>query len=234
MGGFSFRPLYGDLMFLHEKRYYENEAQYAFSSPLRGSYVSTIPIPFTLNHSGVSFRPLYGDLMFLLWNNRLQRAGKYSFRPLYGDLMFLQSIRYGWWKLNVFVPSTGILCFYSKRFQWYEISVQRFRPLYGDLMFLQVRIIDETSERWFSSPLRGSYVSTLLLKWHVSKNYVFVPSTGILCFYENMVINDLMDLVFVPSTGILCFYATVKMARIEELRFRPLYGDLMFLRKHGN
>ena len=111
-----FVPSTGILYFYYTNPLILNTAEYRFSSPLRGSYISTY-------HSGIS----KGEI-----NER--------FRPLYGDLIFLQ----------------------------YADCVIRaltkgFRPLYGDLIFLLLYQLHYKTKFLFSSPLRGSYISTLSL-----------------------------------------------------------------------
>ena len=130
----------------------------------------------------------------------------------------------------IFVPSTGILYFYEDEQIWKE-SIQHFRPLYGDLIFLQRRsnsgnikqiFVPSTGILYFyshgvnyelrcaefSSPLRGSYISTLILKTFIKRQKDFRPLYGDLIFLHILGIadDDGEFIIFVPSTGILYFY----------------------------
>ena len=81
-----FVPSTGYLYFyLAEKKF--KQKGIAFSSPLRGIYISTL-FEIIIYHTGQCFRPLYGVSLFLPLTNK-EYNGTICFRPLYGVSLFL-------------------------------------------------------------------------------------------------------------------------------------------------
>ena len=131
-----------------------------------------------------------------------------NFRPLYGDLIFLLYKLFSNTDLVIiFVPSTGILYFYVK---FSDNTIRRTRifvPSTGILYFYSHGVNYELRCAEFSSPLRGSYISTLILKTFIKRQKDFRPLYGDLIFLPSMSDSvTIQSAIFVPSTGILYFY----------------------------
>ena len=102
-----------------------------------------------------------------------------------------------------------------------------FRPLYGVSTILPFRPgIPLLLAQPFSSPLRGFYNSTELLKLiNDYKETVFVPSTGFLQFYDDET-GEVTEEKILFSSPLRGFYNSTWSAarRGLHLGFRPLYG----------
>ena len=175
--------------------------QTQFSSPPRGSYISTIMFAVFERYEEFSSPPRGSYISTKL--PVLNIAERKSFRPLHGDLIFLQLSTFLYHLLKpVFVPSTGILYFYRNPFNGCMIPCE------------------------FSSPPRGSYISTVPeLSTEEKMEKVFVPSTGILYFYGYLNYISANYSVFVPSTGILYFYGLYSPSRISIWFSSPPRGS---------
>ena len=148
----------------------------AFSSPSRGSYISTnnsIAYPFRVGGSYISThqngnirveirrsRPLPGVLISLLWTRTQQK----NF-------------------VMVLVPFPGFLYLYGSYY------------------------VKQKQELWFSSPSRGSYISTVHQTWERLQVFVFSsPSRGsyISTLQKTLLKNS--KSVLVPFPGFLYLY----------------------------
>ena len=110
-------------------------------------------------------------------------------------------------KLKVFVPSTGFLSIYTTVAVCNDYITFVFVPSTGFLSIYKNKNIMKQCRR-FSSPQRGSYLSTTN-KWRFqnAEEVVFVPSTGFLSIYLFGTVGIWNGTyVFVPSTGFLSIY----------------------------
>ena len=110
---------------------------------------------------------------------------------------------------NVFVPSTGFFSIYNyKKLNEKIWKEECFRPLNGVLFYLQRQRNWQEKHSKFSSPQRGSFLSTK--QPYVYDNLlkvVFVPSTGFFSIYGDMnYVSKWSRVVFVPSTGFFSIY----------------------------
>ena len=134
---------------------------------------------------------------------------------------------------RVFVPSTGFFYFYHWK-KHRRLQRKSFRPLYGVLLFLPV--IDCLMKFYytFSSPLRGSFISTKYEKTSICLlKMVFVPSTGFFYFYPRKAKHiTTKKQRFRPLYGVLLFLLlAISGMKLPCQSFRPLYGVLLFLLK---
>ena len=148
----------------------------------------------------------------------------HSSRPLPGVLISLQSVPVHWKPHIVLVPFPGFLYLYFLKFYWHSETgivlvpfpgflylyrstyvprhlVFSSRPLPGVLISLQTWILQYMRDMRFSSPSRGSYISTT-----VTKHYIMMfssrPLPGVLISLQDMILLEMSFSSFSsPSRG---------------------------------
>ena len=91
-----------------------------------------------------------------------------------------------------------------------------FRPLNGVLFYLLTLTYLTTFHCMFSSPQRGSFLSTKNWSAYEAAKDVFVPSTGFFSIYKILFHNILCDVSFRPLNGVL-FYLLFLDLHMEEM-----------------
>ena len=160
-----FRPLYGVLFIYSIQDIKELVRSDSFSSPSRSSSLSTMICthePITL---GQFSSPLRGSYLSATQEMLEKRLNHKSSSPLRG--FYLSTLRLGVSEcLNnikmVFVPSTGFFFIYSNYKPYRRTDESGFVPSTVFFFIYSYHGQSWKSSRniWFSSPLRGSFLST--------------------------------------------------------------------------
>ena len=137
------------------------EPLYLFSSPSRGSYISTCWRAVTELNTLTFSSPSRGSYISTLCY-KLKQIRKQGSRPLPGVLISLRTTYFTWRKNGkVLVPFPGFLYLYIYCYQWL-VSVPRTFSSPSRGSYISTFITDYECDLYeFSSPSRGSYISTV-------------------------------------------------------------------------
>ena len=147
-------------------------------------------------------RPLPGVLISLRYAFVDYKTKEPGSRPLPGVLISLHSAFCSSPKFNfVLVPFPGFLYLY-----WIiamNLIIEKFSsPSRGSYISTNAVIINGVSYTLFSSPSRGSYISTLKIAYRKSPSPVLVPFPGFLYLYASLLFRKWRELLFSsPSRG---------------------------------
>ena len=130
----SFRPLFGDLSYIHTYEFSKNMEKNS-SVPSSGTYL-TFQVYSTQSKPFKRFRPLFGDLSYIP-ESRGQVYSTQSFRPLFGDLSYiLWNSNCPAWSRKRFRPLFGDLSYILEECREQYKDGMSFRPLFGDLSYI--------------------------------------------------------------------------------------------------
>ena len=132
-----------------------------FSSPSRGSYISTVNgVAYTLNATEAILVPVPGFLYLYISFDDLQMAFSEFSSPSRGSYISTIVIAIIILIVTVLVPFPGFLYLYAEKLRdaiaWERVLV----PFPGFLYLYDISDYLDEYWGWFSSPSRGSYIST--------------------------------------------------------------------------